>query len=326
MTIKINNYFTIIIPSKKYDKNLSNCITYIRKYYKKTELFILLDEKTSKKFDKNTSIFYFKNKNIGFKRNFAAKKSSKEYLVFIDSDAYPKKGWLENFLNILLKKKKLSAIGGPNLSPPTKNSEKKIISKIRKLPFVTLNNFIKSKSLSRFTDFLPSCNLCVKRKDYLNVGGMDNKILAGEEIRLFYYLNKNKKKIYFSQNSPVYNIDRNLINFLRQRMTYGTEANLFLKYPNKQTFLFLLSILPIFNFLFVILSIPFYETFFFKINTICLFLTFVISIFYAIKISHLNEFFKYLKAILMSIYGPGIGFILQFFSKESDQKRRYRQV
>ena len=168
---------------------------------------------------------------------------------------------VREFFEHIIEKKKLSAIGGPNLSPPTKNSEKKIISKIRKLPFVTLNNFIKSKSLSRFTDFLPSCNLCVKRKDYLNVGGMDNKILAGEEIRLFYYLNKNKK-IYFSQNSPVYHIDRNLINFLRQRMTYGTEANLFLKYPNKQTFLFLLSILPILNFLFVILSIPFYETFF----------------------------------------------------------------
>ena len=109
-------------------------------------------------------------------------------------------------------------------------------------------------------------------------------------------------------------------------MTYGTEANLFLKFSKKQIVLFLLSILPIFNFLFVILSIPFYETFFFKINTICLFLTFVISIFYAIKISHLNEFFKYLKAILMSIYVTCIGFILKFFTKESDQKRRYRQV
>ena len=71
---------TIAIPSKEYDKNLNNCIYNIRKFYKKVEIFLLLDKKTNNIYDKKIKFFFFNNKNIGYKRNFAAKKSKKEFI------------------------------------------------------------------------------------------------------------------------------------------------------------------------------------------------------------------------------------------------------
>ena len=68
------------------------------------------------------------------------------------------KRWLR-ISNILLKKKNYLQLVVQIYLHQLKTLKRKL-SKI-KLPFVTLNNFIKSKSL-RFTDFLP-CNLCVKR-------------------------------------------------------------------------------------------------------------------------------------------------------------------
>ena len=326
MSIDINKIFTIVIPSKEHDKNLINCLAYIRKYYKKIEIFLLLDKKSVFKKDKYTKIFYFRNKNIGFKRNYASKKSTKKYLIFIDSDAYPKKGWLENYLEIIKNNKNLTAIGGPNLSPKSNLLEKIIVSNVRKLPFVTLNSFIKSKTKNRYTDFLPSCNLCINRKDYINLGGMDERVVAGEEIKLFYNLKLKKKKVFFSNKSIVYHIDRNLKNFMSQRMTYGTEANLIFKYPCKQTFFFAISTLPFLNFLFTIFLLPIYQSEIFKINLYFFIITMTISLIFAIIISKFNFFIKYFIAILMSIYGPGIGFIIQFFLDKNEQKKRYKQI
>ncbi len=325
MIIEDQKKITVAIPSKKFDSNLRNCISNIRKFYNNIEIFILLDKKTSHIFDKKISLFFFNNKNIGYKRNFAAKKSTKDFICFIDSDAYPIKNWLENFLLTFKLKKKLIIAGGPNISPETNDIERKIISKVRQLPFVTLNNFIKYKSVSRYTDFLPSCNLFVKRKEYLKYGGMDEEVVAGEEIKLFYNLNRLKKEIFFINKAIIFHKDRNFKNFLRQRMTYGIEANLIFLYPCKQTFLIALSTLPFLNFMSVFILFPFSDNFFFQANLSLFLLTIFLCFFFTLKIYHKSFFIKHLIPIIISIYGPGLGFCSQFISDKKTQKKNYRQ-
>ena len=70
---KVENNITIIIPSRKFDENLKNCIKKIRTYYKKIQIIIILDTPTKLKLDKNTKTIISGNKTIGFKRNLAAK-------------------------------------------------------------------------------------------------------------------------------------------------------------------------------------------------------------------------------------------------------------
>jgi len=49
----VQSKITIIIPSQRYDRNLSFCIKKIRQFYKKIKIFVVLDNKEFFKRDKN---------------------------------------------------------------------------------------------------------------------------------------------------------------------------------------------------------------------------------------------------------------------------------
>jgi cellulose synthase/poly-beta-1,6-N-acetylglucosamine synthase-like glycosyltransferase len=49
----------------------------------------------------------------------AVKSAKTKYLAFIDSDAYPSEGWIENSLKFL-KNKQIGIIAGPHIDPKFK--------------------------------------------------------------------------------------------------------------------------------------------------------------------------------------------------------------
>ena len=157
--------FTVIIPSKKIDENLLNCESKIRSFYNDIKILLLVDKEDDRNsFSKNTYIINTGEVNVSSKRNIGIEISDSEYLVFIDSDAYPNQPWLDNAENIFSTNKNIGAFGGPNLSPNSELEEKKFVSAIKKSFVVSQNaNYLKNKqSKSRFIDFLPTCNLIVR--------------------------------------------------------------------------------------------------------------------------------------------------------------------
>ena len=160
----VQNKITIVIPSRLHDRNLSFCIKKIRQFYKKIKIIIILDKKEFFKKDKNIILLVSGNKTIGYKRNLAVNFCKTEYVCFIDSDAYPNSYWLDQVDKTFKKYKKVGAVGGPNLSPPTNNIEKILVSRSRKLSFVTLNTSSKNQEKKESEiNFLPSVNLIVKK-------------------------------------------------------------------------------------------------------------------------------------------------------------------
>ena len=96
--------FTIIIPCILFS-DVENCITEIRKIYKKIKIIVCLnDSNFSTKKDKNLKFIITKSRAIGKKRNIATKYCKTKYIAFLDSDAYPKKGWIESTFNLLKNK------------------------------------------------------------------------------------------------------------------------------------------------------------------------------------------------------------------------------
>ena len=93
------NNFTIIIPCINF-KDVKKSIINIRKIYKKTKIIVCLNQKIKNKKDKNLKLIYTNLKGIGAKRNLAVKMTKTKYIAFIDSDAYPSDGWLQNSLKI----------------------------------------------------------------------------------------------------------------------------------------------------------------------------------------------------------------------------------
>ena len=128
----------------------------------------------------------------------------------------------------------------------------------------------------------------------------------------------------FCPNIFVYHKDRDFKHFARQRFVYGsTGLRTFIKFPCLESFLLLISALPIL----FILSFPllFLSKFFFNIYIFGLVFIFVISLINAFKISYSNYFFKSLKLTLISIFMPGIGFISSLILKDYIIKKLYTQ-
>ena len=326
MIRSVEKDITVIIPSRSYDQNLSYCIKNIRKYYGKIKIILILDKYQNFKKDKKIKIFVSGNETIGFKRNLAVKNCKTKFVCFIDSDAYPKSQWLNDVHKLFKKYKKLGAVGGPNLSPNTKDVEKKLVSRSRKLSFVTLNTITKSNIENKecYINFLPSCNLIVRTDLYKKVKGMYENLYSGEEISLNKNIRKLGYKIMFCPNIYVFHKDRNFKHFARQRFVYGsTGLRTFLKFPCLESFLLLTSSLP---FIFI-LMFPFVFLSEFYLNTYILGLLFIfiVCLINSAKINYSNNFFKSLKLTFISIFMPGIGFVSSILLKDYIIKKLYTQ-
>ena len=83
---------TIAIPSKEYDKNLNNCIYNIRKFYKKVEIFLLLDKKKNNISDKKIKSFFFLIiKTLDIKEILQQKNQKKNLFALLTAMHTPKK-------------------------------------------------------------------------------------------------------------------------------------------------------------------------------------------------------------------------------------------
>ena len=221
----------IIIPSISIDERLIRCLDGIQKLnYKKFFVTLILENKRNlsklKKFKFIIKALAIKKVNMSEKRNFAAKKFSSDFLAFIDSDACPNKNWLSNAVKIM-KSKKISIIGGPNMPFKNETFSQKISYYCKRSFFVTANySFINYMSKNRYCEFLHSSNFIIDRKVFLSVKGMNEDLYIGEDHDLFSRLKEKNKniKVYFDKKIFVYHEDRPFNLFLMQRFCYGLNV------------------------------------------------------------------------------------------------------
>ena len=323
---KVESLVTLIIPSKIIDSNLKFCIKKIRFFYKKIKIIIILDKFHKKKLGKNITTITCKSKTIGFKRNLGVKLAKTPLVGFIDSDAYPGNKWLNFISHSFQKNKNISVVGGPNISRKTNDIEKKLVGNVKKLFFVTLDPRVKYKSnLEYFTSYLPSVNLVVKKKIFNKLKGMNDKVNTGEDTLFMQLLNKKKIKVFFNGKAYIYHKDRNFKHFFRQRIVYGSDIiKLIFISPNIKSFLSLLALLP-FSYVLIGPIIFLYSKVIFKLYLLGLLFLILFSIFYSFKICIKGKIFKSIKLILISIFGPGIGFFSSLLISSKNLRKLYTQ-
>ncbi len=317
---------TIIIPSKIFDSNLKFCITKIRKYYKNINIILLLDKVIKIKKIKKTKIIQTGNKTIGFKRNLGVKLSNTPFVSFIDSDAYPNNRWLDFILSSFKKNKNVKVVGGPNVSPKTKDIERKLVAKVRKFFFVTFDNRVKFiRDTDHFVKFLPSVNFVIKKNIYLKLGGMNEIVNTGEDGIFMNDLNKKNYKMLLNGRAYVFHKDRNFKNYLRQRIVYGSNIfkNFFLS-PSFSTFFMCLSILPFLYLLLFPLAIL-SNYLILKLYLSILVLMSLFILYCSLKIYEKNTFFKSFKVVFISIFGPGLGFAISLIKSDKYLRKIYTQ-
>ena len=306
--------FTIIIPCISFD-DVNECIKKIRKIYKKIKIIVCLNEKNiSVKKDKNLKFIFTKANGIGKKRNIAVEHCKTKYLAFLDSDAYPKKGWIESAFK-LIKKKDVGIIAGPHIDPLKQNDEEKLIGRVKLSYIITMKAHLQKRSTGKgqFVNFLPSCNWILSKKLFNNVNHMDGKMLRNEDWDFVYNRMKKKNyKTFYSPKTIVYHENKKFSDFVLKRFKYGYYMWPILLKFNLYNFYFLL---PLFFFIFL-LSFPLiifnyqYLIFYFSIISIYLF----VILFEVIRISsNVSDFIKIPFFIIPANLLPGFGIFFGMF-------------
>lgn len=167
------------------------------------------------------------------KRDIGVKQSSGEIVAFIDDDAYPDKEWL----SIAVKPfsdKTVSAVGGPQLTPPDDNFRQKVsgASFISALNGKAACRYWKCHK-SCYVEDWPSVNLLVRNEAYHRAGGFNTQYWPGEDTMLCLNLIRNRGKILYVPDAVVYHHRRDTFRgHLRQIGGYGLHRGHFARrYP-----------------------------------------------------------------------------------------------
>jgi glycosyltransferase involved in cell wall biosynthesis len=168
---------SIIIPCKQVDSYVQRCIKHIRELdYKDWEVVLVTDTECS-----------------GLpaeKRNYGIKKAKGDVIAFIDSDAYPRRDWLNDLHKTLLWQSRygndinfyydIAAVCGPGILPPDASLREKATDLVlRWLPF---SYRVVPKRVTEVPEY-PTFNLIV-RKEILDKVGKFERYLTGEDSLL----------------------------------------------------------------------------------------------------------------------------------------------
>jgi len=163
--------------------------------------------------------------NPAAKRNLAARAAVSEYIALIDSDAYPADGWLAEAVPVLRAEPDVGAVGGPNVSPADQPLARRVVGNACR-SFLVAGPYAYRKiagAAARDCAHLSSCNLVMRREDYLAVGGMDETLFTGDDTSLSARLRDRGRRLRFCANVLVYHQDRPLRAFLAQRVARGAD-------------------------------------------------------------------------------------------------------
>jgi GT2 family glycosyltransferase len=313
---------SIIIPCIKVEKLLLKCIYTCKLMCPESEIIVLLDYTNGiSDIKEDVNIIETGPITIAKKRNIGVKASNNKYIGFIDSDAYPQDGWSENAISILNNDSDIWIVGGPNISPIEEPYDQFIVGLALKSLFVTgPNHFYKLIGEKRNCSNLPSCNMILRKEDYLEIGGMDESLYASEDNDLCSRIKLYGKNIVYDPNVIVYHKNRSFLWFIFQRYTFGLEAWSILSKSKNIKDIFVLAPFTFLCFLFTgFLTLFFKEYLYFYSVVIFVYLVIILfeAIKYTNKIIHIPSLFT---LIILGNLSPGVGSILKLFGLKYDSK------
>ena len=300
----IKNKFTVIIPSKTLCDLTKRCISKTQQLYPDIRIIVLLDVPTTLEIE--AEVIAIPDLSIGEKRNYGVNLTQTPYIAFIDSDATPIQGWLENSL-ALLEQEHIGIVTGPNLPFPDENTEQRLVHRAN-LSFLVSGStcYEKEDTFDGFTFKASSCNLLISKALYQRSGGMNPELKASEDLDLSRKVLRAGKSIYFSRGVKIFHRNRTLKGFLQQRITYGfSDAHFVRSEPS-----YFLTLLPFcFQFLIcsgLLLGLFFAWVFILTITVLALYI--IAILFESFRVGEgFKEKMKVIPYVFIGNFSPGLG-------------------
>jgi cellulose synthase/poly-beta-1,6-N-acetylglucosamine synthase-like glycosyltransferase/Flp pilus assembly protein TadD len=165
------------------------------------------------------------------KREIGVEQSTGEIITFLDDDAYPIRGWLRKVVGYF-ENDQVAGVGGPAVTPESDDLMQRLSGKIFASPMVSggYNYRYIPKQFQEVDDY-PSCNLSLRKKDFLAAGGFSTRYWPGEDTILCLRIVKDLgKKILYEPDALVYHHRRRLFGaHLKQVASYALHRGFFVK-------------------------------------------------------------------------------------------------
>ncbi len=223
--------FSVVIAVRNEVKYIEKCIDSIfNQDYKKAYEVIVVDGVSSdgtyellKKLQNKYDFKLFKNSKINAAagRNIGIKNSSGEHIAFIDADAVANKDWLSQIKRVF-DENNVAGVGGPDLLPEDSSDKARNIGRIMTSPLARGGKLNPSTQHSmmeeeKYVEHIPTCNLCLKREVFDDVGLFDEEFVKGQDLELNYRIIQAGYKLLYSPKITVVHYRKNHIkDFVKQ--------------------------------------------------------------------------------------------------------------
>jgi len=223
--------FSVVIAVRNEVKYIEKCIDSIfNQDYKKAYEVIVVDGISSdgtyellKKLQNKYDFKLFKNSKINAAagRNIGIKNSSGEHIAFIDADAVANKDWLSQIKRVF-DENNVAGVGGPDLLPEDSSDKARNIGRIMTSPLARGGKLNPSTQHSmmeeeKYVEHIPTCNLCLKREVFDDVGLFDEEFVKGQDLELNYRIIQAGYKLLYSPKITVVHYRKNHIkDFVKQ--------------------------------------------------------------------------------------------------------------
>jgi len=166
------------------------------------------------------------NRKAPFCRNLAAWEAFGEILAFIDSDCLADQAWLRELVPAF-HDESVAAVGGRVGS----GWERKGLDRYERVhSSLDMGGAFKRSSKDQPFFYVPSCNLLVRRKLFLRLGGFKEELWVGEDVDLCWRFQDAGYAVEYQPLGTVLHRHRNrLRTFFARRFDYGTSEPLLQK-------------------------------------------------------------------------------------------------
>jgi glycosyltransferase involved in cell wall biosynthesis len=226
---------SVVIPLKTVNHYLRECLAHLsRQTFRDFDVFVITDE--PEQIDTpELRISWLSSGPVppNIKRMLAAQQSTAEVLAFIDDDAYPVPEWLAVGLPHF-DAPEVVGVGGPGVTPPGDSASRQASGAVYASALVTGGYTYRYRpSRSRDVDDLPSCNLLVRRRPFLEFVPQCVQYWPGEDTKLCMLLTAQGARIVYSPLVAVFHHRRRLFReHLKQVWNYALHRGFFVKrYP-----------------------------------------------------------------------------------------------
>jgi GT2 family glycosyltransferase len=168
------------------------------------------------------------NQGLASARNVGLEAATGEIVAYLDADARPDPDWLTH-LAVAFMRSRHSAVGGPNIPPPSDGTVAECVANAPGGPIHVLLS-------DQEAEHIPGCNMAFLKERLKAIGGFDPQFrIAGDDVDICWRLQNDGQTVGFSPGAVVWHHRRDSVGgYFKQQYEYGkAEALLERKWPDR---------------------------------------------------------------------------------------------